>query len=154
MRHALVCILTLLLLTNILPATAGNTAQEMIEIGQAWARATTPDAKVAGAYMTFTNSGTEPDTLTKAETPVAATVMLHETTEQNGIASMHMLDSLPLAPGKLVALQPGGKHFMLMGLTRHLKQGDSFPMTLYFAKAGKTEIQVTVHAPGAKPPPH
>ena len=152
MRHPIAILL--LLLTFTLPAAAHSFKLDAIDIGHAWARATAANATVASAYMPFLNTGTESDTLTSAETPLANMVMLHETTEENGIASMRMLENIALVPGKPVALRPGGKHFMLMGLKRQLKEGDTFPMTLHFAKSGNIEIQIMVHAPGDKSPPH
>lgn len=146
--------LTLLLLTLATQAAAHSSALGAIEIGHAWARATAPHGTVASVYIPFLNTGKASDTLSSAETPLAAMVMLHETSTAHDITSMHMLDALELAPGKPVAMRPGGKHFMLTGLKRQLKEGDTFPMTLHFAKAGKIEIQVMVHAPGAKSPTH
>ena len=49
---------------------------------------------------------------------------------------MRPVGPLPIEPGKPVTLAPGGYHIMLSGLKRSLKQGDSFPITLSFAKAG------------------
>jgi hypothetical protein len=135
-------------------ATAHSYKIGAIEIGHAWARATAANAPTASVYVPFLNEGKEADTLIGADTPVATTAMLHESTEENGIAKMRMLDKLELAPGKPVAMRPGGKHFMLMGLKHQLNEGDKFSLTLHFAKAGNIEIQVMVHAPGAQSPSH
>jgi len=43
-----------------------------------------------------------------------------------------------------VLLAPGGYHGMLMGLTTALKEGDSFPVTLSFEKAGEVTVNVDV----------
>lgn len=141
------CALLLLLTTA---AAAHSYKLGAIEIGHSWARATAAGAQAAGVYMPFRNTGPESDTLTGAETPVAAMVMIHESYEENGIAKMRMLEALELTPNKPVALRPGGKHLMLTGVKRQLKEGDTFPLTLHFAKAGNIDIEIIVHAPGAK----
>jgi hypothetical protein len=49
-------------------------------------------------------------------------------------------------------LKPGGMHVMLTGLSQPLKQGQSFPLTLTFAKGGTREITVAVEKVGAMGP--
>jgi hypothetical protein len=44
--------------------------------------------------------------------------------------------------GAKVELKPGGYHVMLMELKQPLKNGDRFPLTLTFEKAGKIEVSV------------
>jgi copper(I)-binding protein len=51
-----------------------------------------------------------------------------------------------------VTLAPGSYHIMLSGLKQSLKQGDSFPITLSFAKAGPVTATVTVAKAGATMP--
>jgi copper(I)-binding protein len=51
-----------------------------------------------------------------------------------------------------VTLKPGGYHIMLMGLTQPLQPGQSFPLTLDFAKSGRREVNVTVEKVGAMGP--
>jgi periplasmic copper chaperone A len=65
---------------------------------------------------------------------------------------MRPVGPLPIAPGKRVTLAPGGYHIMLSGLKRPLKQGDSFPITLSFAKAGPVTAIATVAKGGATMP--
>ena len=52
--------------------------------------------------------------------------------------------SIPVPAGQSVQLSPGGYHGMLMGLTTALKEGDSFPVTLIFEKAGEVTMNVDV----------
>jgi copper(I)-binding protein len=44
-------------------------------------------------------------------------------------------------------MRPKARHLRLVGLTRHLNAYDSVPLTLYFKKAGKIEIEVLVEPP-------
>ncbi len=115
-----------------------------IQVDHVWSR-----AALAGrdgvVYLTITDTGPA-DTLTGVSTPVAAMAGLHETVNDNGVMKMRPVAELPIAPGKPVTLAPGGYHIMLMDLKQSLKEGDSFPVTLSFAKAG----QVTATATGEK----
>ena len=60
------------------------------------------------------------------------------------IAKMRPVDSVAIAPGTPVVFQPGGYHVMIMGLKGPLNEGDSFPLTLTFEKAGDVTVHVTV----------
>ncbi|MER3484909.1 MAG: hypothetical protein C4345_01930, partial [Chloroflexota bacterium] len=46
--------------------------------------------------------------------------------------------------------KPGGYHIMLIGLTRDLKAGDRYELTLQFEKAGEVTLTVDVR-PTAEP---
>ena len=80
---------------------------------------------------------------------VAATAGLHETVSDSGVMKMRPVASLPITPGKPVTLGPGGYHIMLMDLKQPLKEGDSFPVTFSFAKAGQVTVTATVEKAGA-----
>ena len=54
--------------------------------------------------------------------------------------------------GGSVQLAPGGVHLMLIDLKEPLKQGETFPLTLTFAKAGAMTIKVPVKAPAEMAP--
>lgn len=118
-----------------------------IKVEQVWSR-----AAIAGhegvAYMTITNAGPN-DALTAASTPVAASADLHQTINDNGIMKMRPVQSLPIDTGKTVTLAPQGFHIMLTGLKQALKEGDSFPITLTFQKAGKITATAKIEKAGA-----
>jgi hypothetical protein len=48
-----------------------------------------------------------------------------------------------------VTLKPGGLHVMLTGLKQPLSEGQSFPLTLTFEKAGAIETTVKIAKAGA-----
>lgn len=134
---------TLLLL---LPATAfADTIA--IKVDQVWSR-----AAMAGhegvVYLTITNSGPT-DTLIGVSTPVAAIADLHRTINDNGVMKMRSVPTLQIEAGKSVTLAPSGYHVMLINLKQTLKQGDSFPVTLTFAKAGTITTTAVVEKAGA-----
>jgi periplasmic copper chaperone A len=124
--------------------------QNGIQIENAWSR-----AAMAGhtgvVYLTITDSGA-PDKLLAVASPIATKAELHESFTDNGVAKMREVADLPVQPGKPVTLAPGGYHIMLMDLKQPLQQGDSFPVTLNFAKAGQVTTTVTVQKAGAATP--
>ena len=104
-------------------------------------------------FMVHNNTGTD-DRLIAARTDVAAKAELHTHTEDaNGVMSMGEIEGgLALAAGDMIELARGGDHVMLMGLTRALKDGDTFAVTLTFEVAGDVTIDVPVdnaRKPGA-----
>lgn len=126
------------------PAVSQNSG---LEIAHAWSRPA-PAGRVGVAYLTVTDSGA-PDRLIGASSPVAGRVELHQSTTVNGVATMRPVDGLPVAPGAPAVLAPGGYHLMLRDLKRPLAAGQSFPLTLEFAKAGALTTTVTVAPLGA-----
>ena len=135
-----------------IPPLAGPASAGSIEVEAAWARATVPGASMGAAFLTIDNKGGEADRLVSAETPVASAAQVHETRNDNGVMSMPAVPALDIKAGEKIALAPGGYHIMLMGLNRQLKEGESFPLTLDFDKAGKVEVTVKIGKLGAMGP--
>jgi periplasmic copper chaperone A len=125
--------------------------QAGIQVDHVWARAA-PAGHEGAVYLTITDGGAAPDTLTGVTTPVAAEAAVHQSIEDHGVMKMRPVGPLPIEPGRPVTLAPGGYHIMLSGLKQSLKQGDSFPITLSFAKAGPVTATATVAKAGAKTP--
>jgi len=141
-----------LVLAAVLSVAAPALAQtQPIEVQAAWARATAAGAKAGGVFLTVKDNGA-PDRLVSASTPVASVAELHETVNEKGIMHMRPVQALPVAAGQSVVLKPGGYHIMLMGLKQQLKDGETFPVTLNFEKAGPITATVTVEKAGAMGP--
>ena len=68
------------------------------------------------------------------------------------VMQMRPLAALDIPAGQPVTLKPGGEHIMLIGLNGPLREGQSFPLTLTFEKAGAQEVSVAVEKPGAVGP--
>jgi copper(I)-binding protein len=119
-----------------------------IEVAGAWARPTVGPSRVSAAYMTIANKGAVPDRLKSARTSKAKSVELHQTTmTADGVMQMRQLeDGLPVEPGSPLVLQPGGTHFMLLGLEEALEAGQNLILTLEFANACMIDVVVPVSA--------
>lgn len=113
-----------------------------ITIDNAWSPATPPTATVAAAYLQITSH--QPDELLSASTPVADRVEMHITIEDGGMMRMRPLATLAIPAGVTVSFEPGGHHFMLIGLKAPLAEGTTFPLILRFRNAGEVAVQTIV----------
>ena len=121
-----------------------------LEVSNAWARATPAKAENGVAFLTIRTP--TPDRLVSASSPVAKKAELHTMEMAGMVMKMRPLAGLEIPAGQPVTLKPGGEHIMLMGLNGPLREGQSFPLTLTFEKAGAREVTVAVEKPGAAGP--
>ena len=144
--------LTLLAAAGLLVTLPALAQPANVAVTQAWSRATTAAAQTGAIYVTVTAS--QPDRLTGASTPAAATAELHVSRMDHGVMQMRPVpDGLPVTPGTPIRMVPGGYHLMLTGLKQPLKQGDHIPVTLTFEHAGPVTADAVVAGPGASAPP-
>jgi len=124
-------------------AIPGSASAQGVQVVDAWSRPTPPGMDVGVAYFTVRNAG-KSDRLLRVSSPVAKRAELHESAMKNGVVRMGGLSSVEIASGAPTSFEPSGKHVMLLGLKRTLREGDVFPLVLTFAKAGKVEAKVQV----------
>ena len=98
------------------------------------------------------NDGDTPDKLLAVRTPAAGKAELHTMAMDGNVMKMRPVLDLPVAAHGTAQLKPGGMHVMLMELRAPLKQGDKFPLTLKFEKAGDVSVEVSVEGVGAMGP--
>ena len=117
-----------------------------IHVTDAYARVSGPSAQSGAVFMVLENHSAEEDRLISATSDVAARVELHtHKQDANGVMQMlEVAEGFAIPGGASHALARGGDHVMLMGLTRSLNHGDSFPLTLTFARGEVITIDVTV----------
>ena len=129
------------------PLLAEEVALGDLTISDPFARATMPNAPVAGGFMTITNSGTDDDRLIAARTDISGEVQIHEMQMEDGVMRMRELpDGLPIPAGGTVDLAPGGFHIMFMDLSGPLIEGETVNVTLIFERAGEVEVPLAVMA--------
>ena len=137
--NRLLCTLALFLL-------CGSVHAE-VAVSNAWARATAPGQEVGAAYLSLKSD--KPAKLTALSSPVADSVEIHEMSMKNGVMKMRMLKTLDLPAGKLVKLEPGGFHLMLVDLKKPLQAGENIDIVLTFKDSKGTasqKIQLPVKA--------
>ncbi|MEO8298254.1 MAG: copper chaperone PCu(A)C [Burkholderiales bacterium] len=131
------------------PARAHGYKIGAIVIEHPYATPTPPAARTGAVYLrALRNTGEQPDRLIGATSPVAASVQIHEMRMDGDVMRMRELPALDLAPGATPAFGHGqALHLMLVDLKQPLKNGDSFPVTLKFERAGTQEVRVPVQIP-------
>lgn len=122
-----------------------------LAISEAFSRASLPSAPVGGGYMTIVNSGAADDRLIAVSSPISEKAEIHEMAKDGEVMRMRELpDGLAIAAGSSVELKPGGLHIMFMGLKQPTVEGERFPVTLTFEKAGSVDLVVEVRSRDAK----
>jgi periplasmic copper chaperone A len=128
-----------------LAASAHGYRLGAIEIGHLWA-APSRDG-VTAVYGPMLNTGGAPDRLIGVSAPNAKSVAIRKTQDGKTVS----LDSLALPPGKPVTLAGWGAHVAVVGLAHQMRRGDSFDLTLRFAKAGTITVKVLIQPSAAEP---
>ncbi len=82
----------------------------------------------AAGYMVLQNNGDAPAVLTGASSPACGSLMLHQSQDDSGMATMMMVRRIAIPAHGSVSLAPGGYHMMCMD--PKMKVGDSVPVTL------------------------
>lgn len=116
-----------------------------LSISGAWVRATLPNQKVGGGYLTIENTGSDDDRLTAVSAPITERAEIHEMSMENDIMTMRRMDDgLAVPAGQSVQLEPGGLHLMFQDLDEPIQDGDTVPVTLTFERAGEVTVQMPV----------
>jgi copper(I)-binding protein len=136
--------------TGLLVASAAMAQTNQLEVNNAWARATPGKAENGAAYVTIASPTS--DRLVSVSTPVAKKAELHTMEMKGMVMEMRPVAGVDIPAGQPVSLKPGGEHIMLLGLNQPLREGQTFPLTLNFEKAGSRAVTVTVEKAGAAGP--
>jgi periplasmic copper chaperone A len=135
---------------GLVAASTALAQPSQLEVNNAWAGATPGESENGAAYVTIQSPTA--DRLVSASTPVAKKAELHTMSMQGMVMKMRPISGVDIPAGQPVSLKPGGEHIMLMGLNQPLREGQSFPLTLDFEKAGPRTVTVTVGKAGSKGP--
>lgn len=132
-------------------AMAHDFRQGDLRIDHPYATPTRPGLTTGAVYIrAIKNNGPESDRLLSARTPVAATAELHRMEMDGDVMRMRAVPAIELPAKSEVRLRhstPSGHHLMLLELKAPLKDGDRFPLTLTFQRAGEREVMVWVQTP-------
>ena len=128
-------------------ALAHDYMQGDIHIMKPWSRPLPAVSVNGAAYMTLVNKGKATDKLISISTPAARRAELHDHVMEGGMMKMRPVEAMAITPGEPLVMQSGGLHIMLMGLAEPLVEGNSFPLTLTFERAGSIEVTVMIFEP-------
>lgn len=122
---------------------SGVALAELPQISDAHVVQPPPGAKVAAAYFTVSNPGTETLTITDADSDIAKKVEVHLSFVEDDVAKMQKQESVTVNAGESVEFKHGSYHVMFMGLNQALQAGDSLDLVLN-TSAGDISVVVPI----------
>ena len=96
----------------------------------------------SAAYLVLRSDAA--DVVTGAASDAFDVVELHETSAADGAMRMRPVERIDLPAGTRVALEPGGRHLMLMNARRDLPEGGALPIVLQFGSGKSLAIELPV----------
>ena len=142
--------LNALILAAITALAAPSAWAVNVSVTDVWARATMPGQPVSGAYMKIQADADA--RLISVSSPAAAQVEVHEMKMDGDVMRMREVRAVELPKGKVVTLQPGGYHIMLMRLKKPITAGEVIPLKLVIESGGKrqnVEVKAEARAAGS-----
>ncbi|WP_320347940.1 copper chaperone PCu(A)C [Castellaniella sp.] len=130
------------------PAAASGKVSATVTASDCWIRMIPPPAPSGGFFVAH-NAGSEDAVLTGAHSPDYGMVMLHETTESDGMSKMAMVHQVTIPAGKDLAFKPGSYHVMLEQPREGLKIGDSVQLNLTLANGDTFSTTCEIKSPKA-----
>ena len=101
--------------------------------------------RVTGVFMLIENIGDKSEVLVGAKSDISDEVQVHQTVvDASGMAQMNEVPSIEIPAGGKVELAHGGYHIMANNLTRDLRPGDTFNLTLVFESGLEISVVVPV----------
>lgn len=119
-------------------------ADEALSVNGAWIAKAPPGVKAHAGYLEIHNHGETERRLIAAKVSGYVGTMIHESRLKDGIASMHHLDEVVVAPGETITFKQHGLHLMLMGAEGSRQVGDTAPLTLIFSDGAEITVDMTV----------
>jgi len=98
----------------------------------AWVAAAPDNAHVQAAYICFINNSDKDKVITGVSAKGFGSAMLHNTMQHEGMSVMHNLSTLAVPAHKMVTLEPGSMHIMLMDPDKIAKPGDTVALTVQY----------------------
>jgi len=105
----------------------------------AWVAAAPATATTQVAYICFVNNNDKDVEITGVSAKGFGSAMLHISMQHGDMSVMHMLSTLTVAAHKMVTLEPGGMHIMLMEPVKIATPGEKVPVTVHY-KDGSEQI--------------
>lgn len=130
------------------PAAASAKTSANVKASDCWIRLI-PSPAPSGGFFVAHNSGATDAVLTGAHSPDYGMVMLHETTESDGMSKMSMVHQVAIPAGKDLAFKPGSYHLMLEKPRAGLKVGDSVRLDFTLANGEGFSATCAVKSPKA-----
>ncbi len=110
-----------------------------------------PAPAPSGGFLVIHNAGTQPAVLNGVSSPDYGMVMMHETTQKNGMSRMSMVHQVTVPAGGQLELKPGSYHLMLEKARDGLKVGDQVRVDFTLADGQRLSAQCEIQPARAMP---
>lgn len=120
-----------------------------IAVRDAWIRLAAVKGEPAAAYFRI-EGGAEGTRLVGISSPAVRRIELHESMTGGAMARMKRLKEVEFDYRGLVRFEPTGKHAMLFGLPRDVKEGGTLPLTFSFNAAPPVTVDAEVRGPSGE----
>jgi len=121
-----------------------------IEITNAITPVRSDTQNIYAAYLNIKNNTSSNIELIGIRSESFNSIMLHQSSVENGIAKMRHMEKLIIPQKTQVKLEPNGKHIMLMGAKEKLWEKDHITLVLEFSNGSSIEQNVTLKKPKKK----
>ncbi|MGL3807056.1 copper chaperone PCu(A)C [Paeniglutamicibacter sp. R2-26] len=123
--------------------THSATPQKAVAVSEAWIKAAPKG--MTGGFARLQNTTDQEKALVSVSSPVAETVELHDMKGTGTAMTMEKLDGpLVIPANSTVALEPGGKHVIFMGLKEELKAGSTATVVFTYADQSTDEVSFEI----------
>jgi len=124
---------------------AAMPASSTLSVTACWIRSL-PKPAPSGGYFIIKNSGQQDVKLTGASSPAYGMVMLHQTTEKDGMSRMSETQDVVIPAMGQLEFKPGGYHAMLEQPAAQVAVGGKVDMAFAFSTHEKATAQCDVKA--------
>ena len=116
-------------------------AKNDLTVSHAYTAASTPTAHGIHVYLTIENSGAEPDRLIEARVPFADPARFEANViGADGALEVRTVPAIVIDGGQALTLQPGSARLVFDDVSKVMRPGELFALTLTFERAGTIEM--------------
>jgi copper(I)-binding protein len=117
-----------------------------LEISDVKIFAPLPGTSTSVAYMMMRNHTDTSIVINSINSPQFNSIMVHETRIEDGVARMHMIDTLSIPARSTVVLADGGMHLMLEKSAQPIAEGTSTTLQIEYNVDGLVIISTTIQS--------
>ena len=114
-------------------------AHAAIDVNNAYARATPPNATTSAVFAIIENTGDKDRVIVEAASQASSVVELHDVIMDGDVMKMRQVKSITVPANGQTILKPGSLHIMLLDVEKPMKEGETINVELTFANG---EVQV------------
>lgn len=136
-----------LLAATLLVASCGGDRSGVLEIADAWAGSTPPNAPAGAFYLAIDNGLSHAVTIESVTSDRCESIEIHVSNidDQNVMRMRPASDAArTIAPGDTLEMEPGAMHVMCIGMVEPFVEGEQFDYSVSFSDSTVIDGKVTV----------